>query len=639
MQNITIAKKIYFSSAFALALLAGMMVNDRFANDKVAQARGIADREELILEGISVAQTAFLNGKIGVRDMALADNDESLRKAYDLTQKSTQDGIDALGIPISVALKPAALEDIRGGLQAYSAGASEVLKSIRANGFKHMELEQVRDEYTRPAMALINKGIDASIGNARNFTADAKASVDRAQATADQIRGYVSIAIMLALIGTAIFLRRSVVLPIHRITLSMRSLAAGDTTGEIPFVGRSDEVGQMAATVEVFRQSAMANARLTAEAEQSRARAEADRASAQADAERDAGERLHTATSGLANGLRRLASGDLAFQLEEAFSTEFEGLRSDFNQSIRQLSATLVEVSQAVSNMDGGTREIADGTQDLSKRTEQQASSLEETAAALEQITANVAMSTKRTEEARRVASSANDSAAASALVVSHAEDAMRRIEESSQQISNIIGVIDEIAFQTNLLALNAGVEAARAGEAGKGFAVVAQEVRELAQRSAHAAKEIKALIQTSTSEVGNGVKLVRDASTSLKTISGFISEMNEHMGSIASSAVEQAGGLREINAAVNQMDQSTQQNAAMVEESTAAATTLSNEAQRLRSLIESFVLGERMSRKAFVRAAQSDDAAITSPVRTLKQRLVSAYSGSAAPTGHWEEF
>ncbi len=214
-------------------------------------------------------------------------------------------------------------------------------------------------------------------------------------------------------------------------------------------------------------------------------------------------------------------------------------------------------------SIDSGTREIASGAQDLSKRTEQQAASLEETAAALDEITANVTTASKRTDEARNVAHEANVSAERSASVVSEAEQAMRRIEDSSEQISNIISVIDEIAFQTNLLALNAGVEAARAGEAGKGFAVVAQEVRELAQRAATAAKEIKGLIEKSSAEVGTGVRLVLETGQSLKSISDHVSRINQLMEAIATSAREQSTGLGEINTAVNQMDQSTQQNAA----------------------------------------------------------------------------
>jgi len=178
----------------------------------------------------------------------------------------------------------------------------------------------------------------------------------------------------------------------------------------------------------------------------------------------------------------------------------------------------------------------------------------------------------------------------------------MRRIEESSSQISNIIGVIDEIAFQTNLLALNAGVEAARAGDAGKGFAVVAQEVRELAQRSAKAAKEIKELIRNSSVEVEGGVKLVRATGDALKTIETYVVTINQHMDAIATSAREQSVGLAEVNTAVNQMDQVTQQNAAMVEETNAASATLANEASRLRDLIAQFVLDAGSSANTLAR-------------------------------------
>ncbi|RWX74343.1 methyl-accepting chemotaxis protein, partial [Neorhizobium lilium] len=193
---------------------------------------------------------------------------------------------------------------------------------------------------------------------------------------------------------------------------------------------------------------------------------------------------------------------------------------------------------------------------------------------------------------ARAVAIQANESARHSGQVVASAVGAMGKIEQSSSQISNIIGVIDDIAFQTNLLALNAGVEAARAGEAGKGFAVVAQEVRELAQRSAKAAKEIKELIRNSSVEVGSGVKLVSETGEALKTIEAYIVTINQHMDAIATSAREQSVGLSEVNTAVNQMDQVTQQNAAMVEEANAAGATLANEAARLRSLISGFQLG-----------------------------------------------
>ena len=295
--------------------------------------------------------------------------------------------------------------------------------------------------------------------------------------------------------------------------------------------------------------------------------------------------------SALAEALAELAQGNLTHRITAEFSAKTAGLRSDFNETAAKLQETLNAVSVAASGILSGSSEISTSSDDLSRRTEQQAASLEETAAALDQITVNVANSSKRTEEARSVAVQANTSAAQSGKVVANAVDAMHKIEQSSNEISNIIGVIDEIAFQTNLLALNAGVEAARAGEAGKGFAVVAQEVRELAQRSAKAAKEIKDLIRNSSAEVQSGVTLVSETGEALKTIESYIVTINQHMDSIATSAREQSVGLAEVNTAVNQMDQVTQQNAAMVEESNAASATLAEEAGRLNQLISQFRL------------------------------------------------
>lgn len=304
----------------------------------------------------------------------------------------------------------------------------------------------------------------------------------------------------------------------------------------------------------------------------------------------DVTKRVET-VSALGESLKRLCSGDFAFQLDKPFSPEFEFLRHDLNTSVMQLCETFRNIAGSIDLIRNGTQEISQGIHSLSRRTEGQAASLEETASALDEIASNVASSSQRAADASGVAKHAKVSAEASGDVVDHAIHAMSRIEESSARISSIIGVIDEIAFQTNLLALNAGVEAARAGEAGRGFAVVAQEVRELAQRSAKAAKEIKDLIHQSVSEVDTGVKLVRDTGSALKAISQLIVDMNDHIQAISMSSREQATGISEVNSAVNSMDQATQQNAAMVEESNAAADTLNSETQKLGAMISAFKL------------------------------------------------
>ncbi len=291
----------------------------------------------------------------------------------------------------------------------------------------------------------------------------------------------------------------------------------------------------------------------------------------------------------LADALRALAEGDLVQRLDDRFVPSMEKLRRDFNEVVEKLQNTMQKIAHNASTIASGSGEIRIAADHLSRRTEQQATSLEESAAALEEITTTVTDASQRAGDAGKLVLRTREHAEHSGKIVQQAISAMDAISQSSGEITNIIGVIDDIAFQTNLLALNAGVEAARAGEAGKGFAVVAQEVRELAQRSARAAKEIKSLINTSRQQVANGVDLVGRTGGALRDIQSRMGEIDANVSAIVEASREQASGLKEINQAINIMDQATQKNAAMVEETTAASHGLANEAEILHELLRQF--------------------------------------------------
>jgi methyl-accepting chemotaxis protein len=419
-------------------------------------------------------------------------------------------------------------------------------------------------------------------------------------------------------------------------------IAAGRTDVDLSESARQDEIGEMARSLAVLRDATLAKLRLESEAEENRALSEEERRQrADETAERERQTRI--AVEALADGLQKLADGDMTHRIESAFAGSLDRVRHDFNASVEKLQSALRSVGGNANAIQAGSAEIRSASDDLAKRTEQQAASVEETAAALEEITTSLKDATRRAEDAGQLVERTRAGAEKSGEVVRRAVSAMSGIENSSREISNIIGVIDEIAFQTNLLALNAGVEAARAGEAGKGFAVVAQEVRELAQRSANAAKEIKALITKSGEQVHLGVALVGETGSALSEIVDQVQEIDINVAAIVRSAREQSTGLNEISAAVNSIDQGTQKNAAMVEEQTAASHALASEATALDALIAQFRLGVGAAGSRPVAASSAEHRPAPSGARALGNKLTRAFGGgqatASAAAQDWEEF
>ncbi|ANM14547.1 MULTISPECIES: methyl-accepting chemotaxis protein [unclassified Rhizobium] len=391
----------------------------------------------------------------------------------------------------------------------------------------------------------------------------------------------------LLLVGLYLLRRRAIV-PLDGMKAYMGNLADGDFSTEVPYASRSDEIGAMSKAVAVFRRNALE--RQDAQKRETALRdAEFERERSQM-ADKAADEQIReTVIAQLTYGLDQLSHGNLDCRIATPFAAAYETLRAKFNDSMDALCASMAEIAQTSKQVDSSSADITGATESLALRTEQQAAMLEEATTALDKMNAKAKDAAEHAGKATGMMTETRTSAERSAAVVREAIAAMERIEGSSSQIGDIVNVIDEIAFQTNLLALNAGVEAARAGEAGKGFAVVAQEVRELAMRSANAAKEIRALISTSSSQVSTGVELVNRTGKALQEIEGQVEQVAGLIARIVSVSSEQAVAIREINAAVNALDQVTQHNAAMAVETASACRALGAQTQRLEGVVRRF--------------------------------------------------
>jgi len=636
-KNIPMQRKLAIAFALLLTVAAAMIAAVFFQLSAMKAAATLNGESKAIIDLTHTAEKGIIRLNSQMRGVLLTTNADYL----DVYAKGWEQFDTSVGSLKQAALTPEELDN----LQTAEADAA----AWRTEYGEPLTQAALSGDPGRVAAArdlVINSGDKVRVTHITNrITGIREQEIERmnlrdAQQASAIIASFIALAIGgVILVAAAVFLGVQLsilmVAPVRRMTDVMSVMADGKLDVAIPDTDRKDEVGAMAQAMQVFRDNGLRAKALEAETEAMRGQSEAERRRSEAAKAVEAAENA-TVIECLGKGLSALANGDLVHRVEATFPERSEILKTDFNRSISRLEDTVTRVLGSVHGINSGAGEISEASDDLSRRTEQQAASLEETAAALDEITATVRKTAEGASQAAAVTSGARRSAEASGAVVMNAVEAMQKIEEGSRQISQIVGVIDEIAFQTNLLALNAGVEAARAGDSGRGFAVVASEVRALAQRSADAAKEIKALITNSGAEVENGVRLVSEAGSTLKTIASQVNDINVLVVEIAASAKEQATGLHEINVAVNQMDQVTQQNAAMVEQATAASASLRQETTELSSQVAFFKVSGAPQRAVAPAPGRS------APSR-VEQRVLKVVNGgqmSAGPrSDDWEEF
>jgi methyl-accepting chemotaxis protein len=483
-----------------------------------------------------------------------------------------------------------------------------------------------------------SRSIDQQLKVTGEFAQSVEAAATNLESRMNAINVSVAGAVGVFLMGLFLLVKSKVTQPIVSVASYMTDLTRRPVSESPPFRGRGDEIGLMSSALEYLKSAIESLRAAEVETEAQKAKA-AERLK-----DKEAGAKWYVENRDFffkeyATAMQRLSCGDLEVRLEKPFIKDYENLREMFNTAMERLHSAMKGIISTCGAIDNSTHEISSAVENLSRRNESQAATLAETAAAVDQITQTVKKTADSAIEAREVVNVATEDALKGEKIVSGAVAAMDGIKQSSKKIGQIVGLIDEIAFQTNLLALNAGVEAARAGEAGKGFAVVATEVRGLAQRSAEAAKEIKALISESDSKVQDGVGLVTDSGVSLRSIVEKVAKITTVVSDIAASAQAQSNGLREINLAVQDIDRVTQENAAMAEETNAASRSLANDSASLASLTEKFKIGEVRSGGLLAVRANAGPA-----VRPLIKQVRNIRSGSAVPKeapadDDWREF
>ncbi|WP_106797510.1 HAMP domain-containing methyl-accepting chemotaxis protein [Rhizobium sp. H4] len=541
--------------------------------------KALTDSEMLVATATTIGQDAD-SIEIEINNLFRTANAENQQRLVEQLTKLARDTVAVGGVASSISGFDKMQEDLFAQVDSIQENTEKLVKIAEARQAQYSEADKTGQEIWKNLVTFAA----TQENDARN-----ESNLARLLSTIATVSG------VLVALAAGAGLMATLRAPIERIAKRMQELAKGDLRSQIVGRDRRDEIGEMARALEVFRENAVSKMDIETRTEADRKTVEQERM----DRERERAqmeEEVATAVTILGEALSRLARGDISQEIDRQFHPNLEPLRRDFNHSLSILRETVSHIDENTNQIQWGTSELFKASDDLSRRTELQAASLEEAAAAVEQVTVTVRKSSENAYETQAFVSVVKEHAEGAATIVTDAINAMGRIEDASHKIGQIIGLIDTIAFQTNLLALNAGVEAARAGDAGKGFAVVAQEVRELAQKSSAAAREIRHLISESSSEVAIGSDYVGKAGEALHNITASILKISDRIDQIVNSSREQAASLAEINNNVNVLDQGTQQNAAMAEQTNAAAKTLSDQTNELSERLASFKLTEDKS-------------------------------------------
>jgi methyl-accepting chemotaxis protein len=684
LSNIRIGTKLALMSGLGILLVAGMIAASMYSNSLVKSSNAAAMEGQEIVREAAQIELAFVGTRLAVRNIRLATTMAELNAANNLeARQKDADKIFATLIPrFQSAENRDRAAEVQAAMKQYVATALKETVPTKIEALNldpkdsahvvalYAETQRIQHEDLDPGA---DKGIAAlrEMQKAAAGTAAQRADeANQQMASAELLNIGIGGAVVLVLFGSAVFGALTIAKPLGKLTALLQSMAQGNYNVEIAAADRKDEVGGIAKAALTFKENGLAKIRMEAEQKEAEQRAAAEREAAgqkiadefeaavggivQAAVAGDFTQRVElegktglvlnvgTALNSLCENvsgaledlirmLNSLAEGDLSKRITAQYQGNFAVLKDNANKTAEQIGKTISEIKSATREVTNASAEISTSTTDLSQRTEEQAASLEETSASMEEIASTVKKNAENAEQANQSAASAREVADRGGQIVAKAVEAMGHIEGSSRKISDIIGVIDEIARQTNLLALNAAVEAARAGDAGRGFAVVATEVRSLAQRSSQAAKDIKDLITNSNSQVQQGVDLVNKAGAALAEIVGSIKSVADIVGDIAAASTEQATGIEQVNRALAQMDEVTQQNSALVEENAATAKNLESQAATMGERVAVFILGDDDAAGGSRSAGSQGTAPMRAPAAKVAAVNPSARQGRAA--------